>query len=162
MIKIGLFVLFLGVYVPGKSRPVGVYVPKNAPKMPKPTSYPKNNILTPTRRYKRKIQKPQIKPRKTQFRFQPPIFAVNLEADSPLGKLYDLGQSKTKQMAHTLSRIRLKKPKPPPQRFYFWPFLILKGVQNRTKSAAKGAQFTFGLIFSAAAFILNAFFSQYI
>ena len=92
----------VGVYVPGKSKPVGIYVPKNQglnkPKVPSDIT----NTLTPnTPRFKRKIPK-----RKQKI----PIFAVNLEPESPLGKLYDLSKDQSKKLLTKLNKIKLKKP----------------------------------------------------
>ena len=94
----------VGVYVPGKSKPVGIYIPKNQGKKKKRRKK-KNPVLklTPDApRFKRKTPKKR--------REKIPIFAVNLEPESPLGKLYDLSKDQSQKLLHQLSKVKLKKP----------------------------------------------------
>ena len=93
----------VGVYVPGKSKPVGIYVPKNQGNKPKSNNEePSNTVLENTLRYKRKTNK--------RMNQKIPIFAVHLEKESPLGKLYDLSKGQSKKILNNLSKVRLKKP----------------------------------------------------
>ena len=109
----------VGVYVPGKAKPVGIYVPKNAEKdkyLPKKRPQPVNNvmhrlkttprqkILTPTR-FKRKTPLVEKRPQSVEN----PMFKVHLRPGSPLGKLYDLTKMRSEKLLKDLSRIKLKK-----------------------------------------------------
>ena len=97
----------VGVYVPGKSKPVGIYVPKNQGKKSKSNKSKLadiSNTVPNTLRYKRKTNKRLTNSQKI------PIFAVHLEKESPLGKLYDLSKGQSKKILNNLSKVRLKKP----------------------------------------------------
>ena len=85
--------------VPGKSQPVGIYVPKNGPKgYPKITSRPKP-------RPKRKTPQPRPQPKPKSKR---PIFQINIAPNSPLLKLYEMSKSKSEKVIQNLKKVKLK------------------------------------------------------
>lgn len=89
----------VGVYVPGKSQPVGIYVPKNGPKgHPKITSRPKP-------RPKRKTPQPRPQPKPKSKR---PMFQINIAPNSPLRKLYEMSKSKSEKVIQNLKKVKLK------------------------------------------------------
>ena len=83
--------------VPGKSHPVGVYVPKNGPT---PTA-----TFRPKPRPKRKTPQPRLPPRPTPSR---PLFSIHLKPNSPLRKLYELTKSKSDKVMKNLSKVHLR------------------------------------------------------
>jgi hypothetical protein len=92
-----MFLHFLTV--PGKSQPVGIYVPKNGPKgYPKITSRPKP-------RPKRKTPQPRPQPKPKSKR---PMFQINLAPNSPLRKLYEMSKSKSEKVIQNLKKVKLK------------------------------------------------------
>ena len=87
--------------VPGKSQPVGIYVPKNGPKgYPKITSRPKP-------RPKRKTPQPRPQP-KQKPKSKRPMFQINIAPNSPLRKLYEMSKSKSEKVIQNLKKVKLK------------------------------------------------------
>ena len=104
--------------VPGKSQPVGIYVPKNGPKgHPKITSRPKP-------RPKRKTPQPRPQPKPKSKR---PMFQINIAPNSPLRKLYEMSKSKSEKVIQNLKKVKLKDHryiKSKHSKFCFWKWTL--------------------------------------
>ena len=83
--------------MPGKSHPVGVYVPKNGP-----------TTLRPKTRPKRKTPQPRPQPPQPRPKPKRPMFQINLAPNSPLRKLYDMSRAKSEKVMKSLSKVKLK------------------------------------------------------
>ena len=87
----------VGVYVPGKTLPVGVYVPKNL----KNGQRPMLTTIMPRPRPKRKTPIPRQQSKR-------PMFQIHLAPNSPLGKLYEMSKSQSEKVMKNLTKIKLK------------------------------------------------------